>query len=140
MRENGCRDNPSGSFRGETTQIHSIPSFSPTIGLRTLGCQFMCMPYVPLVCLGVDVAVYNPLQLFLKSSMQNLALTSSWNLSLCAVCLQTTDFRWSINVQDTWARPIHFVSVWWDHSCFHRRLACTPSKDFSVCRPNTSKV
>lgn len=63
----------------------------------------MCMSYVLLACLGVDVAVYNPLQLVFFEILHAKppALTSSWNLSLCAVCLPTTNFHWSTNVQDT---------------------------------------
>lgn len=34
-------DNPSGSFSGETTQIHSIPAFSSATSPRTLGCRFI---------------------------------------------------------------------------------------------------
>lgn len=89
----GCRDIPSGSFSGETTQILSIPAFSSTIGPRTLGCQFMSMSYVLLVCLSVDVSIYNLLPLFFKSSAQKLALTSPWNPSPCAVCLRTTNYN-----------------------------------------------
>lgn len=39
MRENGCRDNPSGSFSGGTTQIHSIPTFSCTTAQHAPGCR-----------------------------------------------------------------------------------------------------
>lgn len=79
MRGNGCEDNPSGSFSGETTQIHSIPAFSLTISPRTLGCRFMRVPH-PFGCPSVDMAIYNPMQLFFKTSTRKLAPTSCWNL------------------------------------------------------------
>ena len=102
MRENGCRDNPSGAFSGETTQIHSIPAFSSTIGPRTLGCQFMCMSYVPLVCLSVYVSTNYLFPMFLKSSSQTLALTSCLHVQFPFERQVTTSNEASTSRTPTW--------------------------------------
>lgn len=112
MWESGCRDNPSGSFSGETTQIHCVPAFSSTIGPRTLGCQFMCMSCVPLVCLSVHTSTNN----LLPNVFQTLCTNTGLDLtSPCAVSLEAAghSFHRSVNMWDTSVRPVHFFSVVW---------------------------
>lgn len=73
-------DNPSGSFSGETTQIHSVPGIQLNYKSTHTGVPILFESCISLQCLSGLLAIYIIRRsCFFKFSQENWARTSRWN-------------------------------------------------------------
>lgn len=110
MRGNGCGDNPSGSFSGETTQIHSIPAFSSTLKVHAHWGAGLCESHIHL---GVRVWIWPYIiqcSYFSKPPQEYWARLPA-GICLCSLSSTKTNHNvhCHINVWDSSAGTVLFI-------------------------------